>query len=134
MQHQKPRQIAYRLLCRHARSGAFIDALLDAAFEKAALEPLDRHFVQELVYGVIRWGATLDWLISRKAPGKQRPQVRILLQMGLYQMFWMTRVPDHAAVNETVQLARDFGLAAHASFVNALLRAYAREREETLSL
>lgn len=133
MQVQKPRQIAYRVLARHRRTGAFVDSLLDAELENCDLSPADRHLVQELVYGCVRWRATLDWLIQKKAPGRQRSGVSILLQLGLYQMFWLSRIPDHAAVNETVQLARDCGLGSHSGFVNAVLRAYARERESTIN-
>jgi len=132
MQVQKPRQIAYRVLARHKQSGAFVDSLLDAELENCVLSPADRHLVQELVYGCVRWRATLDWLIRKKAPGRQRSEVGILLQLGLYQMFWLSRIPDHAAVNETVQLARECGLGAHAGFINAVLRAYARERKSTI--
>ncbi|MGC8990534.1 MAG: 16S rRNA (cytosine(967)-C(5))-methyltransferase RsmB [Verrucomicrobiia bacterium] len=134
MQVQKPRQIAYRVLARHRRSGAFVDWLLDAELENCDLSSVDRHLVQELVYGCVRWRATLDWLIEKKAPGKQRSGVNIVLELGLYQMFWLRRIPDHAAVNETVQLARDCGLGSHAGFINAVLRAYARERESTINL
>jgi 16S rRNA (cytosine967-C5)-methyltransferase len=51
--------------------------------------------------------------------------------LGLYQIFWLDRIPDHAAVNETVQLAKDFGLGAKAGFVNAVLRGYLRDRQGT---
>lgn len=107
---------------------------MDAELEKTSLAPADRGLAQELAYGCVRWRATLDWLISRKASARQRPAIHALLQLGLYQMFWLDRIPDHAAVHETVQLARDCGFAAQSGFVNAVLRGYARERAGTLRL
>ena len=128
---QKPREIAVRVLNR-PQTGEFIENLLDRALASARLSPEDRGLCHELVYGVVRWQATLDWLISRKTAGrKQKPVLEILLRLGLYQIFWLDRIPDHAAVNETVELARQFGFARESGFVNALLRGYLRECEAT---
>ena len=83
---------------------------------------------QEIVYGVVRWQATLDWLIARKTGGReQKPALQNLLRLGLYQIFWLDRIPDHAAVHETVELAKQNGFGAQAGFVNAVLRGYLRE-------
>jgi 16S rRNA (cytosine967-C5)-methyltransferase len=98
------------------------------------MSPADRGLCLELVYGVVRRQATLDWLIARKTQDRpQKEALRILLQLGLYQIFWLDRVPDHAAVHETVQLARELGFGAQAGFINAVLRGYTREKEKTLS-
>lgn len=95
----------------------------------------DRRFCQELVYGVVRWQATLDWLIDRKTSGReQKPMLRNLLRLGLYQIFWLDRVPDHAAVHEMVELARHFGFGPQSGFVNAVLRGYLRETAATEAL
>ena len=92
------------------------------------LSPADRDLCQELVYGVVRWQATLDWLIARKTGGRaQKPMLQNLLRLGLYQIFWLDRIPDHAAVHETVELARQSGFGPQAGFVNAVLRGYLRE-------
>jgi 16S rRNA (cytosine967-C5)-methyltransferase len=88
--------------------------------------------LQELVYGAVRREATLDWLIARKTAGRtQKPGLQILLRLGLYQMFWLSRIPDHAAVNETVEMAKHHGFGQQAGFINAVLRGYLREREQT---
>ncbi len=97
----------------------------------AALPPADRALCRELCCGVIRWQAALDWLIARKTAGRtQKPALQDLLRLGLYQLFWLDRVPDHAAVHETVELAKRFGFGPQAGFVNALLRNYTREADE----
>jgi 16S rRNA (cytosine967-C5)-methyltransferase len=91
--------------------------------------------LQELVYGAVRWQATLDWLIARKTAGRvQKPALQILLRLALYQIFWLSRIPDHAAVNETVELAKRSGFGAQSGFMNAVLRGYLRERETTEQL
>lgn len=97
-----------------------------------ALSPADRALCQEMVYGVVRWQAALDWLVKDRTQGRpQKHTVQVLLRLGLYQLLWMDRVPDHAAVFETVELARQAGFGPQSGFVNAVLRHYAREREAT---
>ncbi|PYK97076.1 MAG: 16S rRNA (cytosine(967)-C(5))-methyltransferase RsmB, partial [Verrucomicrobia bacterium] len=96
------------------------------------LSPADRSLCQELVYGVVRRQATLDWLIARKTGGRtQKATLQILLRLGLYQMFWLDRIPAHAAVHETVELAKQLGFGPQAGFINAFLRGYDRERDQT---
>ncbi len=59
------------------------------------------------------------------------PQARVFLRLGLYQLFWLDRIPDHAAVNETVACARSLGFDGYAGFINAMLRNYTRADAET---
>ncbi len=118
------------MLQRRAQGAGFVEDLLDEALP--LLGPADRRLCQELVCGTVRWQATLDWLIARKTAGHtQKAPLQMLLRLGLYQMFWLDRVPDHAAVNESVELARALGFGSQAGFLNAVLRGYAREREPT---
>jgi 16S rRNA (cytosine967-C5)-methyltransferase len=131
---EKPREIAGRVLGRRG-SGEFIETLLDRALAGAALSGPDRGLCQELVYGVVRWQAALDWLIARKTGDRvQKPALQNLLRLGLYQIFWLERIPAHAAVNESVELARRTGFGPQSGFINALLRGYLREFEETKRL
>jgi 16S rRNA (cytosine967-C5)-methyltransferase len=129
----KPREIAVRVLLQGEQGVDYLDGLL--ARELPSLAPEDRHLCQELVFGVTRNRALLDWMTGRKTGNRpQKPALANLLRLGLYQLFWLDRIPDHAVVNETVELARQFGYAAQAGFVNAVLRNYAREREQTRAL
>jgi len=122
-----------RILRQHAEDGGFIEDLLDAALSRSTLESADRRLLQELLFGVVRWQGTLDWLIRHKTEGRTQKQVlQILLRLGLYQIFWLERIPDHAAVNETVELARQLGFGPQSGFINAVLRGYLREREATV--
>ena len=133
MNAEKPREIAVRILRQHAEDGGFIEDLLDAALSRSTLESADRRLLQELLFGVVRWQGTLDWLIRHKTEGRTQKQVlQILLRLGLYQIFWLERIPDHAAVNETVELARQLGFGPQSGFINAVLRGYLREREATV--
>ena len=130
MPDQKPREIAARVLRERERAADYVENLLEG--QLGELSPEDRGLCLELVYGVIRWQRTLDWLVALKTQGRtQKETLRLLLRLGLYQMFWLDRVPDHAAVNETVALARQLGCGPQSGFVNALLRGYARERDAT---
>jgi 16S rRNA (cytosine967-C5)-methyltransferase len=129
---QNPRQIAARILGQRRVNGLFVEDLLEIALGGAQLSSADRGLCQEIVYGVVRWQAALDWLIARKTGGReQKPALQNLLRLGLYQIFWLDRIPDHAAVHETVELAKQSGFGPQAGFVNAVLRGYLREADET---
>lgn len=122
-------------LLQRSPGGDYIEHLLDSALARTQLSPADRHLCQELVYGIVRWQATLDWLVARKTGNRaQKSLLQNLLRLGLYQVFWLDRIPHHAAVNETVELARQSGLSRQAGFVNAVLRAYVREFDATRQL
>jgi 16S rRNA (cytosine967-C5)-methyltransferase len=132
MNGQNPRQIAARVLSQRRANGEFVEDLLEHALADAQLSSADRGLCQEIVYGIVRWQATLDWLIARKTNGReQKPALQNLLRLGLYQIFWLDRIPDHAAVHETVELAKQNGFGPQAGFVNAILRGYLREFDET---
>lgn len=129
MNLEKPREIAARVLRRHAAGEGWIETLLDQALARADLSAVDRALVHELTCGVVRWQATLDWLIAQRARGRtQKPSLQILLRLGLYQIFWLDRIPDYAAVNETVELTKRSAFGGQAGFVNALLRGCLRQR------
>ena len=132
MRPQKPREIAVQvLLQQQGRTRARSEAVLEEALASGGLAAPDRALTQELVYGVTRWQAALDWMIARKTQGRtQKPLLQILLRLGLYQIFWLDRIPDHAAVHESVQLARDLGCGPQSGFVNAVLRGSLRDRSE----
>lgn len=131
MTGENPREIAVEVLQRRG-ANAYVEDLLDAAWRRTKLSVPDRHLCQELVYGVARWQGTLDWLIARKTNDRpQKPMLQNLLRLGLYQIFWLSRIPPHAAVNETVEIARRRGFGPQSGFINAILRGYLRERDAT---
>lgn len=130
---EKPREIAFRALHQSLARGIFIEQALESELETAAPSGPDRRLAQELAYGVVRWQQTLDWLIARKTSGRsQKTTLQILLRLGLYQIFWLDRIPDHAAVNETVALCRHLGFGPQSGFINAVLRGFIREKDPTI--
>jgi 16S rRNA (cytosine967-C5)-methyltransferase len=131
---QKPREIAARALLRRENGADYIENILAADLENPALRADDRSLAMELTYGVVRWQAALDWLIARKTGGRtQKQALQILLRLGLYQIFWLDRIPDHAAVHETVELGKQLGCGPQAGFINAVLRGCLREKPATLA-
>ncbi|HZO84878.1 MAG TPA: 16S rRNA (cytosine(967)-C(5))-methyltransferase RsmB [Verrucomicrobiae bacterium] len=132
MSAQKPREIAFRVLLQQRESAHFLEYLLEREFGKGSMSGVDRGLAQELAYGVVRWERTLEWLIDQKTRERpEKPALQILLRLGLYQLFWLDRIPDHAAVNETVELGKRMGFKSQAGFINAVLRAFLRERDAT---
>jgi 16S rRNA (cytosine967-C5)-methyltransferase len=129
---EKPRQIAAQVLQRHRAGAGFIEEIFENTLARSPLAAVDRALCQELVFGTVRWQSTLDWLVRRKTGARpQKPALRALLWLGLYQLFWLDRIPPHAAVHETVELAKQSGCGPQAGFVNALLRGYLREFDAT---
>ena len=126
---QNPRQIAFLALREVHRRGAFADAALDRAFGNSQLNDLDRRLVTELVYGSVRRMRSIDFIIDKLATKKssqQPPELRTILHLGLYQLEYLNQIPPSAAVNTTVQLAKENGFSGLSSFVNGLLRKYSR--------
>ncbi len=130
------RQIAFIAL-RDVHKGAFVDVALDRALKKfnSKLNLLDseRRLVTELVYGCVRRLRTLDYIIDQlgKKKANQQPRdLRTILHIGLYQLMYQDRVPTSAAVNTTVELAKENGFAQLAGVVNGMLRSFIREKEK----
>ena len=96
------------------------------------IKRIDKNFVKELLYGSLRWYAKMFWILQNTASRdltKLSPQVRSALVLGTYQIYYMDRVPDRAAVNESVEYVRKKGQASACSFVNGILRQIARRAE-----
>jgi 16S rRNA (cytosine967-C5)-methyltransferase len=123
------RQVAADVLARSRSRAGFAAELIDDAFDTGGLRPplggADRRFVTQLVYGVMRRRATLDALIE---PFLHKPlhalQDRVLdvLHLGAFQLAFLTHVPKHAAVHESVELAEHVGSPQAKGFLNGVLR------------
>lgn len=122
--NKNPRRLALDVLEKTAH-GQYANLALDAALKRAGLSPADRGLATALVYGVLEKQERLDYAIpfyANRPLTELTPDVLGLLRLGLYQLCFLERVPDHAAVNETVALAGR----RTAGFVNAVLRAAVR--------
>jgi 16S rRNA (cytosine967-C5)-methyltransferase len=110
------------------------DRLLTDSFKRYRyFNSLDRSFLTELTYGVIRWRERLDWVVRRfsKIPiEKIELETLHILRLGLYQILFLSRTPSSAAVNESVELAKRIRGKGGAGFVNAVLRSAIRQKEE----
>ncbi len=115
------RRLALDLLARWDEGDVYINLAVGRACE--ALPDSERRTLTALLYGTVEKCITLDYFIGTLAKrGDVDPYTRNLLRLGLYEVLYM-RTPAHAAVNETVKLARNRG---EAGFVNGILRAAAR--------
>ncbi len=125
-----PRALAFHILLHIRQKNIHPDSILRSTFQRhPRLSLEDKALTTELVYGVLRWQARLDWYIEQlsKTPlRKINPQVLILLRIGTYQLTFLTKIPDHAAVDEVVKIARATQPKYIVSFVNGILRNVAR--------
>lgn len=103
---------------------AYSHLALSAALEASSLDPRDRGLATELVYGVLTWKRGLDRVLDRQVKHgikKLDPYFIVVMEVALYQLWFLDRVPAHAAINEAVEAAKleDEGIA---RMVNAVLR------------
>lgn len=127
---QDPRHIAFDILDK-VHNGAFADLALDSALQALPdMDVRDRALATELVYGVLRYRGRLDFALQqlcRKPLAKVEPAVLNLLRLGCYQILQLDRIPNHAAVFETVELARRLKLQRATGFINGILRGLVRQ-------
>lgn len=127
------RRLAYQALYDILEKGAYGNLTMQQALKTYTLTEPETHLFTELVYGVLRRYNVLLWVISRlssRPVKKLHPSVRILLCLGLYQLLYLTRIPESAAVNESVKIAKKVTHMGNAGFVNAILRSYTRRKDE----
>ena len=128
----KARETAMKVLMAVHENGAYANIALAEALRKAHLREIDRRFATELVYGAVKAGETLDWIIRLYTPRplrKMTPYVRAILRLGIFQLFFLDRIPASAVCNESTNLAKKYGHVGTGKFVNAVLRAATREPE-----
>ncbi len=123
------RMIVCELLEKLEKS-AYSNLALDGVLQSSDVSARDKAFISRLFYGVIERKATLDYIISlysSKPIQKLDTVILETLRMGIYQLLYMDSVPDNAAVNESVELVKQFGKKSAAPFVNAVLRSFIRD-------
>ena len=123
------RVVAHAVLRRVFREGAWADRAFRAEADRARLEPRERAFAQALAYGAVQRVRTLDHVLERLSSrplDQVQPDLRDALRLGVLQVVWLDGVPDRAAVDQTVELAKATTPRA-AGFANAVMRRAARE-------
>lgn len=128
------RETAYDTFIAVMEKGLRPEAVLEEAWQTYAksMKRVDRNLVKEIVYGGLRWYSKIFWILQKTSSRDLTtvsPQVRAALVLGTYQIFYLDRVPDRAAVNESVEYVRKKGQASAVSFVNGILRQIARRAE-----
>ena len=130
------REVALQCLLAGEKRGAWSDGYLRNSIREAGLTERDAALCTRLAFGVLQNRLLLDWHIaqySSVSPEKMEPAVVDCLRLGIYQMLFLDRVPVHAAVNESVALAKRYARNPRAAgLVNAVLRAFDRARETGL--
>lgn len=130
----RPRDLALAVLNSLENSYRFPKRFLEDAFQQAShLKERDRAFTIHLVQGVLRWRLRLDWMVqnSVRFPFKKiEPPVLNILRIALYQIYFMDRVPESAAVNEAVKQAKAIKPDRVAGFVNGILRNICRNKKQ----
>ena len=119
-----PRLLAFEVLAEVGLQGAYSNLILPKALSESILEANDRAFATELVYGTLRMQGRHDHFISVASDRSLEqidPKALIVLRLGTHQLKQM-RVPSHAAIYESVELAKKVVGKSTASFVNAILR------------
>jgi 16S rRNA (cytosine967-C5)-methyltransferase len=125
-----PRQAACETLLRIKKEGGFADRLIDRELSEGALLGPDRGLYAELVFGVLRRQGTLDHILQQlleKPMIELDPLALVILRIGLYQLTCLDRIPESAAVNESVNLAKLI-TPGTSGLINAVLRNYLRRR------
>lgn len=125
------RRLALNVLTDVREKGAYASLALGERLRAAYLSPEDRRLATGLVYGTLENQLQIDYALDRLMDHPTRePVQRDILRMGAYQILFLDRVPDSAAVDEAVKLTRAMGMEAACGFINAVLRNLSRGKDE----
>jgi 16S rRNA (cytosine967-C5)-methyltransferase len=125
------RELAAEILSAVEIRKAYADILLDNFLNRSSLSSPDRALLTQMVYGTLRWRGRIDWHLSQVLPrplSRMNPYLRNLLRLTLYQLFFLSKIPSYAAVNEGVELAKRYGGAKAGSLINGVARRILREK------
>jgi len=125
------RGLAVKILNRVERTDAYLERLLDNEMRNSELKGQDKALLYEIVHGVVRWMGRLDWILNGFYKGtfsKAIPNMKNGLRVALYQVLFLDRVPDYAAVNEVVEFVKRLQGQKPADLVNAVLRNIIRNK------
>jgi len=129
-----PRNLALTVLNRFDRDSGFPEQHLEGAIaHNPGISKRDRAFAVNLIQGVFRFRLRFDWIIKhslRFSFNKVEPPILNILRIALYQIFYMDRVPESAAVNEAVKQAKAIGKGYASGFVNGILRRICRQKDQ----
>lgn len=125
------RGLAVKILNRVERTDAYLEKLLDNEMCNTEIDGADKALLYEIVHGVVRWMGRLDWVLNGFYKGqfsKAIPNLKNGLRVALYQILFLDRVPDYAAVNEAVEFVKKLQGQKPADLTNAILRNIIRNK------
>lgn len=125
------RETALSILEKWEERQAYSNLLLNQVLQASPLNEKDKRLVTELVYGTIQRKNTLDWILNqlvKKGVGSLELWVRQLLRLGIYQLLYLDKIPERAAIYETVQISKKRGHRGISGLVNGVLRSFLRNR------
>ena len=128
-----PRYLAVKLLDKTFSGGSYSNLQLDSGLKASDLDDRGKKLCSAVYYGVIERRLTLDHIIgglSSRPIAKLDSIILNILRCGIYQIMYMDSVPDNAAVNESVALAKKFRKTSASGMVNAVLRNFIRSGKE----
>lgn len=128
-----PRYLAAKLLDKTFRSGSYSNIQLNSGLEKSDLDMQGKKLCTAIYYGVIQRKITLDYILSKycsRPLNKMDSIIVTILRCGIYQLLFMDSIPDNAAVNESVALAKQFRKTSAGGMVNAVLRNFVRDGKQ----
>ena len=126
------RGISVKILNRVDRTDAYLDKLLEIEIKNSELKSEDKALLFEIVHGVIRWLGKIDWVLNGFYKGqfsKCIPNVKNSMRVALYQILFLDKVPDYAAVNESVEFVKKLQGEKSANLTNAVLRNIIRNKD-----
>ncbi len=133
---ESPRKKAVLILTDIDKKSAYPNIEMNKLRAAGQYSPIDLRFIGEIINGVIKRKLTLDYIISKHSKlklNKIAPFVLNVLRSGIYQIVYMDRVPDSAAVNESVKIIKKSSVSRLSAYVNAVLRAVSIEDINSLS-
>ncbi len=125
------RETALKILYDIDQKGAYSNISVNKYLEASDLREIDRAFVTELVYGTVKWLIEIDYIIGKFSSIKLKklsPWILNTLRLGVYQVIHTDKIPVSAACNTSVDLAKRYGHQASSRYVNAVLRAVAKNK------
>lgn len=129
------RELAINVLYKIENAESYSNIEIDKEFSKYDLESIDKALASELIYGVLTWKITIDEIIKMYSSIKLKKiscWILNILRIGIYQIAFLDRIPESAAVNESVKLAKKYGHEASSKFVNAILRKITKDEMDKL--
>ncbi len=128
------RSVALKILMEINEEGAYSNISLMRNLTNN-IKNVDQGLIREIVYGTLENMIYIDWVINKFSKtrfNKISPVIKQILRMGIYQILFMDRIPDSAAVNESVKLAKKYSHKGAFGFVNGILRNISRNKDNII--